>query len=71
MTKDELKLAIELEMDKTSLAEIVDIVAEICAEKAQHVEENWDDPELARVWSEASASLLETSDHDAAPWRIR
>lgn len=55
--REELKAYI----DKHSLATVLQMLAEICAEKAAHVEDSWRDEALARHWMEAGAVLGLTS----------
>ena len=44
-------------VDRYGLKEIVDSLAVIAYEKAEHIEENWDDCVLARWWGDASEVL--------------
>jgi hypothetical protein len=54
----EVKHLMEEVMDKEGLAQLVQLVAEICYEKAEHVLTNWQDKNLAKLW-EKDAKLLE------------
>lgn len=45
---------IESAIDHSSVATILEVIATICAEKAEHVESNWQDARLARHWTDAS-----------------
>ena len=64
---DEQAFAKELEglVDKTSLHMVLDVLADIAREKAEHIRCNWQDEPLARSWSwdggklERTASKLE------------
>lgn len=47
-------------VDNNGLAAVVNALAVICLGKAQHLEENWQDPNTARDYTRA-ATLLETA----------
>ena len=38
-------------IDRVGLAELADSIARIAYEKAEHVQANWQDANLARVWN--------------------
>lgn len=40
-------------IDSTSLSEVLAMLANICYEKAQHIETNWQDDLTASAWYEA------------------
>jgi hypothetical protein len=54
---EEVKHLMEEFMDKEGLAQLIQLVAEICYEKAEHVLTNWQDENLAKLW-EKDAKLL-------------
>jgi hypothetical protein len=45
---------IEDAIDSHSLEYVLVIIEEICNEKAEHVESNWQDSRLAKVWGRAA-----------------
>ena len=50
MTDQEFKEALEDFIDSTSVAHTLTIFAEICREKAAHIQHTWQDEETAKVW---------------------
>lgn len=53
----EQKLLLEQFIDSNSLADVLDSLAEIAHAKAQHIEENWRDVSLSRVWDNAGKRI--------------
>ncbi len=53
MNKDDF-WALEELIDKRSVAEVLSTIADICSEKAMHIDENWQDHALARAWRKVS-----------------
>lgn len=53
------KLMLETSIDSSSLADVLEALAEICREKAQHLQENWQDERAANLWNRA-ANRVET-----------
>jgi hypothetical protein len=51
------KLALEALIDRTSLQGVLMTLSEICGEKAEHVEDNWQDRALARHWRTAEGAI--------------
>lgn len=45
---------IEQVIDGSSLGDVLGMIASICSDKAQHVESNWGDGQLADTWSAAA-----------------
>jgi hypothetical protein len=41
---------LEFIVDQSSIQNVINMLARICHEKAEHVETNWQDAQLARVW---------------------
>jgi len=41
---------IETLIDIYSLSEVIEALSDICMEKAEHVETNWQDHTLAKIW---------------------
>jgi hypothetical protein len=49
--------ALEAMVDRCGLETVVAVLAVICAEKAQHVQANWQDRALAKAWDRCTAHL--------------
>ena len=47
---NELGNTIEEAIDQTSLTTVLGLIVRICEEKAEHIETNWQDRGLARLW---------------------
>lgn len=50
--------ALEQMIDRHGLAEIIDAIGDICAAKAQHVRENWQDESIASQWDKAGRAMI-------------
>lgn len=50
---------LELLVDRVGLSSVVDALAQLCGEKAEHLRVNWQDKESAKVWN-ADGSKLST-----------
>lgn len=52
-------IACELEqlIDENSLSGIMELIATICHEKADHLRANWGDRDSARVWTKAARQI--------------
>ena len=48
--RSEVKDQLEAMIDKTSLNDVLEMLAEICHEKAEHLRCNWQDETAARQW---------------------
>jgi hypothetical protein len=57
MDRHELARDLEQLMDAASLDTLVELLAEIAAEKAEHIRSNWQDPMTAKVWDAAARQL--------------
>lgn len=60
-TKDETSNpedTLEAMIDKYTLSEVIDFLVCICAKKASHLRENWQDEAQAGDWSRAAQVLL-------------
>jgi hypothetical protein len=53
--------ALEGFVDSHGLDAVVSALADICAEKATHVRENWQDKGLARTWDKAGTVLAKAA----------
>jgi len=51
MTKQQtVSQQIEFMIDGNSVKAVLEIIAEICNSKAEHIQEAWQDKKLARAW---------------------
>lgn len=57
LTRNEIKDALERTVDHIQLSGILNLLAEIARDKAQHIEETWQDGPLASKWASASDKL--------------
>lgn len=57
MTPNELQEQVEKLVDSSSVKRVVDALATTCYLKAQHIEENWQDRLLAKIWERAARIL--------------
>jgi hypothetical protein len=55
------KNTLEAIIDLHGLTEVVRMLSEICAEKAEHILINWNDKELACLWNKRCVQLDEAS----------
>ena len=53
----EQKDNLEKLVDHTSIGAVLEALSEICYLKAHHVEDNWQDAALARIWERAGNKL--------------
>jgi hypothetical protein len=53
----EAMIALEAIVDHAGLRNVVWALAEVCWDKAEHVQANWQDDQLARDWN-ANAAML-------------
>jgi hypothetical protein len=51
------KLMLETSVDSFSLAQVLESLAEICREKAQHLADNWQDESTAKLWEKAASRI--------------
>ena len=49
--------SLEVMVDRFGLSQVLDKLAEVCREKAAHIEENWQDNTLAREWDKAAGRI--------------
>jgi hypothetical protein len=64
LTSDQKRM-LESAIDASSLADVLEALANICREKSQHLQENWQDQRSASLWNRA-ASRVETCAASAA-----
>jgi hypothetical protein len=53
--------AIEALIDRYNLAAVLEAVADVCEDKAQHIRENWQDEPTSRLWQYASRKVQATA----------
>lgn len=49
-------------IDRTSLAEVLELIAEIADGKAEHLSGNWHDEKSGREWQRAARNLMKVVD---------
>ena len=61
---DRMKLAAELEtlVDKHGIAEVLLALADVCADKAEHIQSAWQDDAHAALWNVAGEYVAQTAD---------
>jgi hypothetical protein len=57
MNKSQVKDTLESIIDQNSLSSLLQALAEVCEEKATHVQENWQDAVLSREWADAARKI--------------
>ena len=57
MNEQELKDRIEALVDSSDVDRVIDALAQVCREKAQHIDDSWQDPSLAREWTLAAKHI--------------
>jgi|GEM_PF-739352 len=51
--KDDIKTMI----DGMSLSSVLEILSQVCYEKAEHLRTNWQDPDTARAWEKVARAV--------------
>ena len=59
--QEEFRMAAEEYIDQVSVGDLLALVEEVCRSKAQHIDENWQDRELAQAWRAASDDISRAS----------
>jgi hypothetical protein len=59
-----LSLSLESFIDANSLQDALQLLSEICWQKANHVQSNWQDSKLATVWEHAGTAIDKLSIKD-------
>ncbi len=54
---DDEKVELEKLVDRVTLSQLLATLSEICHEKAEHLEENWQDYGAAEEWIEAGKAI--------------
>jgi hypothetical protein len=62
LTPDQ-KRALEALIDADDLRSVVETIADICGEKAEHIRSNWQDAATASVWDRAARRILRVTDN--------
>jgi hypothetical protein len=52
-------------IDRNTLADALEVLSEICWEKASHVQEAWQDTTLATAWERAGQAIDKLSSREA------
>lgn len=65
MDEQELRDALEESIDDNSLQFWLYELAAICEEKAMHIEANWQDAALARLWNRAANTITKAAESAA------
>ena len=59
MSKTEaFKADLEAMVDASSLAQVIEALGEICAEKADHIRASYDDRATAKIWDDAARKVM-------------
>ncbi|MDX2023247.1 MAG: hypothetical protein SF187_23640 [Deltaproteobacteria bacterium] len=54
---DKLAYEIEAMVDRNSMARVLDLLAIMCAMKADHIHSNWGDRNLAKAWTQLAEKV--------------
>ena len=65
-----LRARLEATVDIQGIARTLEMLSEICADKAEHIRETWDEYGLAAAWSKVS-NRIETVRESAVVERLR
>ena len=57
MVERELQDELEQLLDKTTLATVIELLANICILKAEHLRTNWQDDKTAKCWDQDGLKL--------------
>ena len=57
VTVQELADQLEPLIDRASLATVLEALSQVCWEKADHLQSNWQDPVAAKTWRKASNAI--------------
>jgi hypothetical protein len=50
-------MTLEEIVDASTLGKVIQALSHLCWEKAQHIEENWQDESLAKAWRDAAKKI--------------
>ena len=57
VTVQELADQLEPLIDRASLAMVLEALSQVCWEKADHLQSNWQDPVTAKAWHKAGNAI--------------
>ncbi len=57
VTVQELADQLEPLIDRASLARVLEALSQVCWEKADHLQSNWQDPVAAKTWRKAGNAI--------------
>ena len=59
---EELKETLETEfVDKSNLATVMEMLSDICHDKAEHLRSNWQDENTAKLWEHDAEAIISLS----------
>ena len=58
---EDISSQLEAILDSSKLSTVVQALGEICFAKAEHLQSNWQDRELAHIWERAGNKLVNAS----------
>lgn len=64
-SNEAIQVALETLVDMIGVRHTLDLLAEVCHNKAEHIRENWQDKHTAAAWTQAAAAVKRASVHDA------
>jgi len=60
-TKEIYSEQLEKMIDTITLPQVLELIADICEAKGQHIAENWQDEPLAKLWFKNAANVAKLS----------
>jgi hypothetical protein len=57
MGAEVLSVVLENAVDQSTLQAVVEALAQVCRDKADHIASSWQDESLAKVWNKAGQRL--------------
>lgn len=54
-------------IDEHGVAKLLGMIVNVCAEKADHVQDNWQDRTMARAWREGAALIEDAAEFEDWP----
>lgn len=65
MNEAEFNLEIERQIDARGLDVVLNVIGDLCDDKAEHLAAAWQDEPLAEAWSKAAQEILEAAQSTA------
>ena len=65
---DVLRDEIEAMVDKESVVTVLELLADVCYLKAEHLRDNWQDTQSAKVWDKTGDAIMKLSAKDYLPY---